>query len=187
MANSRGRKLYRVTLSAQERRDLKAIVDGTGAAWRRAQVLMLRGRLSMPTLRKGWASARRRLSACASAAGAGRRPQPQGAGEPSAETGAMEAKLIALFVPARGLWTLKLLAGRLVEIVERISEETVRKTLKKEIKPWLNWCIPPHRSAQFVAADVLDIYQRDFAGDEVLEISRQQETRIPRSAGGGRL
>ncbi len=45
----------------------------------------------------------------------------------------MEAKLIALFVPARGLWTLKLLAGRLVEmeIVERISEETVRKTLKK--------------------------------------------------------
>ncbi len=43
--------------------------------------------------------------------------------------GAMEAKLVALFVPARGLWTL--LAGRLVEIVERISEETVRKTLKK--------------------------------------------------------
>ncbi len=107
--------------------------------------------------------------------------------------GAMEAKLVALFVPARGLWTLKLLAGRLVEmeIVERISEETVRKTLKKEIKPWLKqyWCIPPHRSAQFVAADVLDIYQRDFAGDEVLvcEASRQQETRIPRSAGGGRL
>ncbi len=49
MANSRGRKLYRVTLSTQERQDLKAIVDGTGAAWRRAQVLMLRGRLSMPT------------------------------------------------------------------------------------------------------------------------------------------
>ncbi len=104
----------------------------------------------------------------------------------------MEAKLVALFVPARGLWTLKLLAGRLVEmeIVERISEETVRKTLKKEIKPWLKhyWCIPPHRSAQFVAAmeDVLDIYQRDFVGDEVLvcmdETSRQQtkETRIPR-------
>ncbi len=68
MANSRGRKLYRVTLSTQERQDLKAIVDGTGAAWRRAQVLMLRGRLSMPTLRKGWVSARRRLSACASAA-----------------------------------------------------------------------------------------------------------------------
>ncbi len=43
----------------------------------------------------------------------------------------MEAKLVALLIPARGLWTLKLLAGRLVEIVERISEETVRKTLKK--------------------------------------------------------
>ncbi len=106
--------------------------------------------------------------------------------------GAMEAKLVALLVPARGLWMLELLAGRLVEIVERISEETVRKTLKKEIKRWLKqyWCIPPHRSAQFVAADVLDICQRDFAGDEVLvcETSRQQtkETRIPRSAGGGR-
>ncbi len=98
--------------------------------------------------------------------------------------GAMEAKLIALFVPARGLWTLKLLAGRLVEmeIVERISEETVRKTLKKEIKPWLKqyWCIPPHRSAQFVAADMLDIYQRNFAGDEVLETSRQQTKETPR-------
>ncbi len=74
MANSRGRKLYRVTLSAQERRDLKAIVDGTGAAWRRrrAQILMLADEgalgLSMPTLRKGWASARRRSSVCASAA-----------------------------------------------------------------------------------------------------------------------
>ncbi len=36
----------------------------------------------------------------------------------------MEAKLVALLVHARGLWTL--LAGRLVEIVERISEETVK-------------------------------------------------------------
>ncbi len=47
--------------------------------------------------------------------------------------GAMEAKLVALLVPARGLWAL--LAGRLVEmeIVERISEETVRNTC---ITPW---------------------------------------------------
>ncbi len=36
MANSQGRKLYRVTLSTQERQDLKAIVDGTGAAWHRS-------------------------------------------------------------------------------------------------------------------------------------------------------
>ncbi len=125
MANSRGRKLYRVTLSAQERRDLKAIVDGTGAAWHRAQVLMLRGRLSMPTLRKGWASARRRSSVCASAASwrdaaLGRKEQVNR--RPKRLGGAMEAKLVALLVPARGLWTL--LAGRLVEmeIVERISE-----------------------------------------------------------------
>ncbi len=95
----------------------------------------------------------------------------------------MEAKLVALFVPARGLCPL--LVGRLVEIVERISEETVRKTLKKkEIKPWLKqyWCIPPHRSAQFVAVDVLDIYQRDFARDEVLRPAGSRRRR-PASPG----
>ncbi len=128
MANSQGRKLYRVTLSAQGRRDLKAIghrsrlAPGTGPD--------AEGRLSMPTLR--WA--RRRSSACASAASwrdAALSRKEQVNRRPKRLDGAMEAKLVALLVPTRGLWTLKLHAGRLVEIVERISEETVRKTLKK--------------------------------------------------------
>jgi transposase len=51
--------------------------------------------------------------------------------------GAKEARLVALCcgtVPAgRGRWTLRLLADKLVElnIVDRVSYETVRQTLKK--------------------------------------------------------
>ncbi len=39
---SQGGKLYRVSLSASERRELQAIVDGTGAAWRRRRAQILR-------------------------------------------------------------------------------------------------------------------------------------------------
>ena len=49
------------------------------------------------------------------------------------------------------------------------------------------WCIPPKRNADFVCAmeDVLEVYRRDFAEDEVLvcmdETSKQhvKETRTP--------
>ncbi len=125
VANSQGRKLYRVTLSAQERRDLKAI----GHRGRLAQVPMLRGACRCRHC-AGHGDGR---ALALRSGGSGGCPQPQGAGEPSAETAGRgdggEADRPGLFVPARGLWTL--LAGRLVEIVERISEETVRKTLKK--------------------------------------------------------
>ena len=113
-----------------------------------------------------------------------------------------EAHLIALACgeppEGRAGWTLKLLADRLVEceIVESISTETVRRTLKKnELKPWLKecWCIPPQGSAEFVCAmeDVLEVYQRQYEDNEVLvcldETSKQQvkETRRPRPARPG--
>ena len=61
-------------------------------------------------------------------------------------------------------WTLRLLAGKVVELgfAPSISPETVRQVLKKnELKPWQReeWCIPTV-SAEFVAAmeDVLDLY-----------------------------
>ena len=71
-----------------------------------------------------------------------------------------EAHLIALACgeppKGRASWTLQLLANGLVEreIVESISSETVRQTLKKTNKPWLKecWCIPPQGSAEFVCA-----------------------------------
>lgn len=60
---------------------------------------------------------------------------------------------------------------------------------KNQLKPWLKacWVIPPKENADFVCAmeDILDVYQRTYAEDEVLvcmdETSKQQvkETRIP--------
>ena len=64
----------------------------------------------------------------------------------------------------RARWTLRLLAGRTVELtdLESLSYETVRRRLReKEIKPWQKkmWCIPAF-DAEFVARmeDVLDLY-----------------------------
>ncbi|MBC6453132.1 MAG: IS630 family transposase [Hormoscilla sp. SP5CHS1] len=85
--------------------------------------------------------------------------------------GEKEAHLIALACssPPEGhaRWTIRLLADKLVEleIVESISPETVRQTLKKnDLKPWLNksWVIPPEANAEFVCQmeDVLDVYNR---------------------------
>jgi transposase len=85
--------------------------------------------------------------------------------------GTQEARLIALTCgepPAgQARWTLRLLAEKLVEleIVEGISYQTVRRTLKKnELKPWLKrqWCIPPEANGAFVwrMEDVLDVYRR---------------------------
>ena len=82
-----------------------------------------------------------------------------------------EARLIALACsnPPEGFsqWTLQLLADELVElqIVESISIETVRQTLKKNaLRPhrWSYWVIPPDEDADFVAAmeAVLEVYQR---------------------------
>ena len=66
----------------------------------------------------------------------GRAPRPP-APERRRLDGAAEARLVTLACstpPAgRGRWTLKLLAGRLVEleVVDSVSPETVRKVLKK--------------------------------------------------------
>ncbi len=64
----------------------------------------------------------------------------------------------------RSNWTMQLLADKLVQlsVVDNISDETVRRTLKKnKIKPWLveQWCIPTV-SPEFIwrMEDVLDLY-----------------------------
>jgi transposase len=66
-----------------------------------------------------------------------------------------EAHLVALACTpppvGRRRWTLRLLAGKLVELryVDAVSYETVRQVLKKNrLKPWLTkrWCIPPEES-----------------------------------------
>lgn len=87
--------------------------------------------------------------------------------------GVGEAHLIALACSAPpegcGRWTLRLLAGTLVELgyVKAISHETIRKTLlSNELKPWIKkqWCIPTQPDAEFVyqMEDVLEVYHRPY-------------------------
>jgi len=81
-----------------------------------------------------------------------------------------EARLIALpcSAPPEGhkRWSLVLLKERLIElrIVDSISAETVRQTLKKHAKSWLRkgWYVPPKVNAEFVRRmeDVFEVYQR---------------------------
>jgi hypothetical protein len=59
-------------------------------------------------------------------------------------------------------WTLKLLAGRMVELTEHamLSRETIRRRLhENELKPWQMWCIAKV-DGEYVARmeDVLDLY-----------------------------
>ncbi|MBA4188389.1 MAG: hypothetical protein C0467_10330 [Planctomycetaceae bacterium] len=67
-----------------------------------------------------------------------------------------------------GRWTLRLLAEQVVEleIVESISHETVRQTLKNGMtkRKIEYWVIPPEADAEFVAnmEDVLEIYAKPF-------------------------
>ena len=67
----------------------------------------------------------------------------------------------------RAKWTLRLLEDKVVElnIVERASDNTIGRTLKKTtLKPHLKkqWVIPPEANAAFVAnmEDVLEVYTR---------------------------
>ncbi len=149
MANPQGRKIYRVRLSASERRELQAIVDGTGAAWRRrAQILLMAdegrdgGKLRDVDIARGLgigASTVERLRKRCVLEGleAALRRREQENRRPKLLDGAKEAKRVARACssPPEGCvrWTLKLLAGRRMEmeIVESISKETVRRTRKK--------------------------------------------------------
>ena len=226
-------KRYRVKLSAEERQELKTLVSrGRAAAYKqthgrvppfsRGQALLLSDEAHVDgamkdediarVLQIGRATVERVRRRCVEEgieAALGRKRQVNR--RPKRLDGQGEAHLIALACgeppEGRAGWTLKLLADRLVEceIVESISPETVRQTLKKRTQApvlqrgrlWLKecWCIPPQGSAEFVCAmeDVLEVYQRRYGDNEVLvcevlvcldETSKQQvkETRRPRPA-----
>ncbi len=63
---------------------------------------------------------------------------------------------------------MRLLAGKAVELgfVPSVSHETVRKTLKNELRPHLvkQWVIPPKRNAAFVwqMEEVLNLYEEPY-------------------------
>ena len=142
---------YRVQLIPEERQELKALVSrGRAAAYRQthARILLLsdevRGDVAMKdeeiarSLQIGSATVERVRRRCVEEgveAALGRREQLRR--REKKLDGSGEAHLIALACgeppEGRASWTLKLLADRLVEreIVESISPETVRQTLKK--------------------------------------------------------
>ena len=211
----KGRKRYRVRLSAEERAELSGIVNGKAAAHRRkhAHMLLLAdedredgGRTDADiasVLGVGASTVERVRKRCVEEgleAAVERRKQVNR--KPRKLDGAGEAKLVALACSAppegHARWTLRLLGDKLVEleIVDSIHKETVRKARKKNnVKPWRKqcWCIPPKASAESVCAmeDVLEVYHREFDEDTVLvcmdETSKQQtkETRTPRPARPG--
>ena len=144
-------KKYRVRLSEEEREELKGLVTrGRAAAYKQthARILLLcdesQGKGAMRdediarSLQIGMATVGRVRQRCVEEgveAALGRKEQLKR--REKRLDGAGEAQLIALACgeppEGRASWTLKLLADRLVEreIVERISAETVRQTLKK--------------------------------------------------------
>ena len=144
-------KRYRVKLSAEERQELKTLVSrGRAAAYQQThgRILLLSDEAHADgamkdediarVLQIGRATVERVRRRCVEEgieAALGRKRQVNR--RPKRLDGQGEAHLIALACgeppEGRASWTLKLLAHRLVEceIVESISTETVRHTLKK--------------------------------------------------------
>ena len=89
-------------------------------------------------------------------------------GQPPKFTGREKAKLILIACSdppeGRSRWGVRLLADKLVElkIVDSISRETVRKSKKGELEPWLRkrWCIG-RITGEYLAQmeDILDLYE----------------------------
>jgi transposase len=145
-------KRYKVTLTDEERQELQALMASGKAAARKlthARILLKADaspggpawidQRIVEALEVGVATVervRQRFVEEGLEAALSRKPQPRPRRQPKLD-GRAEARLIALACSAppqgRKQWTLRLLADRLVEleIVEAISDETVRRALKK--------------------------------------------------------
>ncbi|HEY5064230.1 MAG TPA: IS630 family transposase [Xanthobacteraceae bacterium] len=176
---------------------LKADVSDAGAGWSDSRIAAALD-TSIATVER----TRRQLVEEGLEAVLARKYNPNSA-RPRIFDGAAEAKLIALTLsPAPegfARWSLRLLEEKVVElhIVERASDNTIGRTLKKTfLKPHRKqqWVIPPDASAAFVATmeDVLEVYQRPQDPQRPLvcldETSKQLivETRAPIPAKPGR-
>jgi transposase len=201
---------YRVTLDAEEREALEAMVRGGKAAARRikrAQILLAADRGSTDEaiaaiVAVGTSTVyrtKRRFVEAGFEAALSEEPRP-GADRKLAP--GEEALLVAVACSdppkGRARWTLALLADQMVRLTQHdsVSADTIRRRLaENELKPWLKkmWCIPKI-DAEFVARmeDVLELYAEpaDAARPVVCfdETPRQLigEARVPVAAKPGR-
>ena len=203
-------KRYVVRLSAEERAQLEALIrKGKSPAQRllKARILL---KADVSEAGEGWSDSRIMAALEPSAsmvyrvrkqlveegleAALSRKQRATPAVAPIFD-GEKEAKLIALACSkppkGRARWTLRLLERKVVEleIVERASDSTIGRVLKKTLlKPHRReqWVIPPKANSAFVAAmeDVLAVYTRPRDSDRPLvcldETSKQliAETRL---------
>src|ERR1700682_3663408 len=166
-------KLYRVKLTPEERAQLLELLSKGKAATRtltHARILLKADegvagpRLSDEAIAEALEVNRStvervRIRCVEEGFEAALRPRPSRQLHPCKLDGVQEAHLVTLACsPApngRGRWSPRLLADKLVqlEIVAVISRETVRQTLKNELKPWLKeqYCLPEEPSGELVA------------------------------------
>ena len=201
---------YVVTLSEQERCELRSFVKGGNNQVRkikRAQILLAADAKASDqqiatSVSVGTSTVfrtKRRFVEEGIEAALSEEPRPGGERKLSSKE---EALLVAVACSAppkgRSRWTLKLLAGRIVQLTghTQLSGETVRRRLaENDLKPWLRkmWCIPKVDAA-YVAKmeDVLDLYAEPADASRPVvcfdETPRQLigETRVPRPPKPGR-
>jgi len=211
-------KIYIVRLTDQERTELQSVVKklkGTGQKVRRAQILLKADadgpnwsderiaeafscrtrtveRLRQRLVERGFEETLHRLE----------RAQPP---VEKLLTGEQEARIIAtrLGPPPKGYsnWTLRLLARKVVElkIVESVSYETVRRTLKKNgmtNRKIEYWVIPPEADGEFVAhmEEVLEVYERPYnpafpvlcMDEQPVQLLKETRSPIPATAKHGK-
>ena len=167
---------YRVTLTADERSQLAALVQGGKAAVRRikrAQILLAADAGTTDEAIAGCVSVgtatvyrtKRRFVEEGLEQALSEEPRPGAERKLSTTEEAMLVATACTKAPAgRARWTLTLLADEMVRLTNHpsISSETIRRRLaENELKPWQKkmWCIPKVDS-EFVARmeDVLDLY-----------------------------
>ncbi len=202
-------KKYIVRLTDQERTELAAVIKklkGTSEKVRRAQILLKadadgpnwtdhRIAEAFGCRTKTVENIRQRLLERGFQEALDRSPRET----PPVEkllSGDQEARIIATRLgsppPGYANWTLRLLARKVVElgIVESVSYETVRRTLKKNgmtNRKIEYWVIPPEADGEFVAhmEEVLETYARPYdPARPVLCMDEQpvqllKETRVP--------
>jgi transposase len=167
---------YRITLTSEEREELRALVQGGKASVRRlkrAQILLAAAaRSSDDTIAANVSvgtstvyRTKRRFVEEGLEAALSEEPRPGAERKLAPKEEVLLVAVACSNPPAgRARWTLSLLADEMVRLTphDSISSETIRRRLaEKDLKPWLKkmWCIPKV-DAEFVARmeDVLELY-----------------------------